>query len=173
MDFKDKVTEISKKAGKVATDTYNTVADKSGKLLEEAKARISISDMERDIDKIYESMGMTVYENYKNGEEVSKNFAKECKKIDKLQKEIDELNKKILFNKGFRVCESCDETISTEADFCPSCGEKQKPVKFKEPKKSTKEETKEVKADQVCPQCGKIEPPESRFCTKCGYKFEK
>ena len=32
MDFKDKVTEISKKAGKVATDTYNTVADKSGKL---------------------------------------------------------------------------------------------------------------------------------------------
>ena len=53
MDFKDKVTEISKKAGKVATDTYNTVADKSGKLFEEAKARISISEMEKDIEKIY------------------------------------------------------------------------------------------------------------------------
>lgn len=51
MDFKDKVTEISKKAGKVATDTYNTVADKSGKLFEEAKARISISEMEKDIEK--------------------------------------------------------------------------------------------------------------------------
>src|SRR5574344_764949 len=56
MDFKDKVTEISKKAGKVATDTYNSVADKSGKLFEEAKARITISDKEREITKIYESM---------------------------------------------------------------------------------------------------------------------
>ena len=83
MDFKDKVTEISKKAGKVATETYNTVADKSGKLFEEAKARMSISDMEKEIDKMYESMGVTVYDNYKKGEDVGKFFTKECKKIDK------------------------------------------------------------------------------------------
>lgn len=172
MDFKDKVTEISKKAGKVATDTYNTVADKSGKLFEEAKARISISEMEKDIEKIYESMGLTIFENYKNGEEVGKTFEKECKKIDKLNKDIAELNKKILFNKGLRICAECDETISTEAVFCPNCGEKQKPVKIKTDKKAAKkEEEKEVEKEHVCPECGKIEPPEARFCTKCGHKF--
>ena len=117
MDFKDKVTEISKKAGKVATDTYNTVADKSGKLIEEAKSRISISDMEKEIDKMYESMGLTIYENYKKGEDVGKTFTKECKKIDKLNKEIGELNKKILFNKGLRECENCDEKISVDSIF--------------------------------------------------------
>lgn len=173
MDFKDKVTEISKKAGKVATDTYNTVADKSGKFLEEAKSRISISDMEKEIDKMYESMGITIYENYKKGEDVGKSFTKECKKIDKLNKEIEELNKKILFNKGLRECENCDEKISIDAIFCPNCGEKQKPVKIKETKKVDKEEKEEVVKEQVCPQCGKIEPPDSRFCTKCGYKFNK
>ena len=172
MDFKEKVTEISKKAGKVATDTYNTVADKSGKLFEEAKSRISISDMEKEIDKIYESIGITIYEEYQKGENVGKTFAKECKKIDKLNKEIEELNKKILFNKGLRICQNCDETISANATFCPSCGEKQKAVKIKETKKADKEE-EEVLKEHVCPQCGKIEPPESRFCTKCGYKFEK
>ena len=173
MDFKDKVTEISKKAGKVATDTYNTVADKSGKLLEEAKARMSISDMEKEIDKMYESMGVTIYDNYKKGEEVGKVFTKECKKIDKLNKEIEDLNKKILFNRGLRVCENCDETIPTEAIFCPNCGEKQKPIKIKEAKKADKDEKEEVQKEHVCPQCGKIEPPDSRFCTKCGYKFGK
>lgn len=173
MDFKDKVTEISKKAGKVATDTYNTVADKSSKLFEEAKSKIAIADMEKDIDKIYKTMGINLYEKYTKGEEVTKNFAKECKKIDKLLKEIDELNNKILFNKGLRVCEKCDEIITTEATFCPSCGEKQKPIKIKENKKTSKEVSKEANTEHVCPQCGKIEAPEARFCTKCGFKFQK
>lgn len=171
MDFKDKVTEISKKAGKVATDTYNTVADKSGKLFEEAKARISISEMEKDIEKIYSSIGLTIYEEYQKGQDVGKVFTKECKKIDKLGKDIAELNKKILFNKGLRVCSSCDETISAQATFCPNCGEKQKPVKIKEDKKTDKKEEKEVLKEHVCPECGKVEPIDARFCTKCGHKF--
>lgn len=173
MDFKDKVTEISKKAGKVATDTYNTVADKSGKLIEEAKSRISISDMEKEIDKMYESMGLTIYENYKKGEDVGKTFTKECKKIDKLNKEIGELNKKILFNKGLRECENCDEKISVDSIFCPSCGEKLKALRIKENKKNDKADKEEVIKQQVCPQCGKIESPDARFCPKCGYKFAK
>lgn len=172
MDFKNKMTEISKKAGKVATDTYNTVADKSGKLFEEAKARISISDMEKEIEKIYESIGMSVYENYTNGEDVGKIFSKEAKKIDKFKSEITELEKKILFNKGLRNCEECDEVISIDATFCPNCGAKQKPVKVKNAKKSEKKD-EEVPKEQVCPQCGKVEPSEVKFCTKCGYKFNK
>ena len=61
MEFMKKVTEISKIVGKTATDTYNTVADKSGKLITDAKLKISISDMEADIERIYEDIGRTVY----------------------------------------------------------------------------------------------------------------
>ena len=129
--------------------------------------------MEKEITKIYESMGMTIYEKYQEGKDVGKDFSKECKKIDKLNKDINELNKKILFNKGLRVCEKCEETISVNATFCSNCGQKQKPVKIKDDKKSTKAQKEEVLKERVCPQCGKIEPPETRFCTKCGYKFEK
>ena len=172
MDFKDKVTEISKKAGKVATDTYNTVADKSGKIIEEAKSKLSILDMEKEIGKIYEQIGISIYQRYEEGEELDKDLTKECKKIDKLNKEIADLNTKILFNKGLRVCEKCDETVPKDALFCPSCGEKQKAVKIKKStKKADKQEKVEVTKEHVCPQCGKIEPSESRFCTKCGYKF--
>ena len=175
MEFKKKVSEISKKVGKTATETYNTVADKSGKFIEDTKLRISISDKEADIEKIFEGIGKSVYEEYKAGKDVGKEFTKECKNVDKMHKEIDEMNKTILYNKGLRTCEKCGEIISTEATFCAVCGSKQKPVKLKSESKKEKEEEelKEKNKEKVCPQCGIVCAAGSKFCTKCGYQLEK
>ena len=156
MGFKEKVEEIGKKVGDTATNAYNTVADKSGKLIEETKMKVSISDKEADIEEIYEEMGKAIYDSFKAGEDVGKDYAKECKKIDKL-------------NKGLRKCEKCGEVISTESKFCTECGTKQKPVKIKEEKKVVKKE--EVEVEKVCPECGEVSTPETKFCAKCGHKF--
>lgn len=169
MEFMKKVEEISKKVGDTATTTYNTVADKSGKLIEETKLKIAISDKETDIDEVYEEIGKAVYNAYKAGEDVGKEFTKQSKKIDKLNEEIKEMNKKILFNKSLRVCETCGETISLQSKFCTNCGEKQKPVKIKEEKKVIKKE--EVEVEKVCPECGEVCEPTVKFCNKCGHKF--
>lgn len=173
MEFMKKVTEISKIVGKTATDTYNTVADKSGKLIADTKLKISISDKEADIEKIYEDMGKAVYDLYKSGDDVGKGFTKECKKIDKMNKEISEMNKTILYNKGLRNCEKCGEEISIESTFCGNCGQKQKPVKIKTEKKDEKEAEEEKLVEKVCPQCGLVCAAGSKFCTKCGYNIEK
>jgi hypothetical protein len=169
MEFMKKVEEISKKVGDTASSTYNTVADKSGKLIEETKLKISISDKETDIDEIYEEIGKAVYNSYKSGEDVGKEFTKQAKKIDKLNEEINEMNKKILFNKNLRTCESCGEVISVDSKFCTNCGEKQKAVKIKEEKKVIKKE--EVEVEKVCPECGEVCEPTAKFCNKCGHKF--
>ena len=173
MEFKKKVTEISKIVGKTATDTYNTVADKSGKFIADTKLKLAIADKESDIVKTYEEMGKSIYDSYKAGEEVGKVFTKECKKIDKAIKEIDEMNKKILYNKGLRTCANCGETIELESTFCANCGTKQKPVKIKEEPKEEKGPKEEKPSAKVCPQCGLICAPGSKFCTKCGYSLEK
>ena len=110
-----------------------------------------------------------MYNSYKAGEDVGKEFTKQAKKIDKLNEEIKEKNKKILFNKGLRNCESCSEVISTESKYCTNCGEKQKPVKIKEEKKEIKKE--EVEVQKVCPECGQVFEPTAKFCDKCGHKF--
>lgn len=172
MEFMDQVTKISKIVGKTATDTYNTVADKSGKVIEDAKLRISITDKESEIETIYEEMGKTVYDSYKSGEEVGKVFTKEAKKIDKLMNEIEDMNKKILLNKGLRNCDNCGEVIPTESMFCQNCGEKQKPVKVKKDKEKKEETKKEEPKEKVCAQCGLVCEPKSKFCPKCGYAFE-
>ncbi len=168
MEFMKKVTEISKKVGDAATETYNTVAEKSGKMFEEAKLKMSISTKEGEIDEIYLGMGKTVYDMYAQGEDVGKVFTKESKKIDKLNTEIKDMNKKILFNKKLRTCEKCGKVISLESVFCSDCGTKQKPVKIKEEAKEKKEE----KHEEVCPQCGTISDIDSKYCSKCGYDFK-
>lgn len=169
MEFMDKVTKISKIVGKTATDTYNTVADKSGKVFEDAKLKLAIADKEADIEKIYEEIGKTVYDSYVSGEDVGKIFTKEAKKIDKIFNEIEEMNKKILFNKGLRTCEKCGETISSDSTFCQSCGTKQKPVKIKLEKKE--DQKKEEPKEKVCSQCGLVCDAKAKFCSKCGYSF--
>ena len=44
--------------------------------------KVSISDKEADIEEIYEEMGKAIYDSFKAGEDVGKDYAKECKKID-------------------------------------------------------------------------------------------
>lgn len=169
MEFMKKVTEISKKVGDAATETYNTVAEKSGKMIEDAKMKMSISSKESEISEVYEGMGKTVYEMYKSGEDVGKVFTKESKKIDKLNDEIEEMNKKILYNKNLRICATCGKTIVLDSTFCSGCGTKQKAIKIKEENKEKKEELHEI----VCAQCGTISDVDSKFCPKCGYQLKK
>ncbi|MEG0873332.1 MAG: zinc ribbon domain-containing protein [Clostridia bacterium] len=173
MEFMKKVEEISKKVGKTATDTYNTVADKSGKLIEETKLKFNVNDKELEIDEIYQIMGKTVYDAYKAGDDVGKVFTKECKKVDKELKEINEMKKKILYNKDLRECFNCGEIIAVNSTFCQNCGEKQKPVKIKEEVKEEKVKEEKEHIEKVCPQCGFVCETAAKFCPKCGYKFDK
>ena len=85
--------------------------------------------------------------------------------------EIEDMNKKILFNKGMRKCDNCEEIIPVESTFCEVCGTKQKALKIKKEKTQEKEEEKNVAKEKVCPQCGLICNAKAKFCSKCGFKF--
>lgn len=170
MEFMKKITEITQKVGEAASDTYKTVADKSGKFFKDTRTKMEISDKEDELKKAYENIGSTVYNMYLSGEDVGTVFSKECKKIDKIKKDVEELNTNILYNKELRNCSNCGETIPLNSAFCPNCGMKQKQVKVKD-EEENKEEKEEVKVERVCPQCGNINETEAKFCTKCGYKL--
>lgn len=167
MDFKDKVKDVLEKTGDVVEKTYKTVADKSSKLVEEAKIKIQVSDTEADITATLQEIGIKVYEKYKSGAAIDKELAKDCKAIEKMYKDIEKMDVKSLYLKDLRVCETCGETIGIENKFCPTCGSKQKKVRIAEEKKAKEEEVTE----KVCPECETKHRPDVNFCTKCGYKF--
>lgn len=168
MDFMNKVTEISKKVGEGAEKTYKAVADKSGKIIKETQMRVKSNDKESEIDFIIFEMGKKIYEKYKSEGEVCDMFAKDCKKIDKLNKEIDEMETHMLYLRNLRKCANCGDVIEIENKYCPKCGSKQKTVKIKEEKK---EEVEESPVDRVCSKCGKIALDDEKFCTNCGNKI--
>ena len=166
MDFKDRVKDVIEKAGDVAEKTYKTVADKSNKIVEEAKLKIKVSDTEAEITGLLQELGIKIYEKYKSGAALDKDLAKDCKAIEKLYKDIEKMDIKSLYLKDLRVCEACSETIGIENKFCPTCGAKQKKVRIPEDKKE------EVITQKVCPECATVHGVEVNYCTKCGYKFE-
>lgn len=166
MDFKDKVKDVWEKGVDVAGNAYKTVADKSNKLVEEAKLKIKVSDTEAEITATLQEIGIKVYETYKSGKSVDKELAKDCKAIEKMYKEIEKMDTKSLYLKDLRVCDSCNETIGIENKFCPVCGAKQKKVRIPEEKKKEAEPE-----DKICAECGTVHGSDVNFCTKCGYKF--
>lgn len=166
MEFSDKVKDVSKKVGDVAEKTYKTVADKSNQMIKSVKLKIQVSDLEQEIDIMYNDIGRKTYEKYKSGEAVE-GFEKDCKKIEKMYKEIIALDEKSLYIKNLRKCVNCGEVIEIENKFCPSCGEKQK--KIKKEKEDKKEEDVKFK---VCSECGIEHGLEVNFCTKCGNKLD-
>ena len=166
MDLKDKVKDALEKAGDVAEKTYKTVADKSNKIVEEAKLKIKVSDAESEITGMLQDIGIKVYEKYKSGEAINKELVKDCKAIEKLYKDIEKMDIKSLYLKDLRICEACGETIGIQNKFCPTCGTKQKKVRIPAEKKE------EVVTQKICPECETIHGVEVNFCTKCGRKFE-
>ena len=165
MDFKDKVKDVWERTQDVAGNAYKTVADKSNKLVEEAKIKIKVSDTEAEITTSLQDIGIKVYEKYKSGEVVDKDLSKECKAIEKLYKEIEKMDRKSLYLKDLRVCEECHETIGIENKYCPNCGAKQKKVKISE------ESKEEIITEKVCPDCETVQGVDVNYCTNCGHKF--
>ena len=75
---------------------------------------------EDKIEEIFLSMGRTVYEMYKKGENIGETLEQDAEKIDNLNKEIEEMEKKILSNKGLKECCSCGKIIPADSHFCPN-----------------------------------------------------
>ena len=164
MEFMKKVEKTAKKIGETATDTYNVVVDKSGKMIEDTKSKIAISEKENQIEDIYMEIGKIVYDMYQQGEDVGERFKTEVEKIDTLKKEIAEINIKILANKGLKTCNECGKIISVDNHFCPNCGKEQIQVEIVEEKVEEKQ--------KVCPNCQMICQEDAKFCTGCGAELE-
>lgn len=165
MDFKDKVKDVSRKVSDVAEKTYKTVASKSTQIIEETKLKIKLNDTEEEIAKLFEEIGLNIYEQYKSGKKIDTGIVKTCKRIDKLYKDIDKMDTKVLYLKNLRVCENCNEAIGVDNKFCPVCGYKQKKIKIKEEIKNENITTK------ICSQCETVHGEDVNYCTKCGQKF--
>ncbi len=78
-----------------AEKTFNTVAKKTGEIVEDSKTKYSIFDLNNNIEKIYAEMGKEIYAAYKEDRNAAEFIEEKCRTIDGLQAEIDELRSKL------------------------------------------------------------------------------
>ncbi len=78
-----------------AEKTVNTVAKKTGEIVEDSKTKYSIFDLNNEIEKIYAQIGKEIYAAYKEDRNAVEFIEEKCKAIDELQASIDELRSKL------------------------------------------------------------------------------
>ncbi len=78
-----------------AEKTFNTVAKKTGEIVEDSKTKYSIFDLNNEIEKIYGKMGKEIYSAYKEDRNAAEFIEEKCRKIDEFQAQIDVLRNKL------------------------------------------------------------------------------
>lgn len=119
--------EFFNKLEEMATETYKYTAEKTSKFAKEAKLKIKINDNKSAINRLYEKIGKTIYQEHIKEENINiKDLIQDdCKKIDELSNEIENCRIELLNLKERKQCSKCYKEISIECQYCPNCGTKQ------------------------------------------------
>lgn len=138
--------EFFDKLGKKASETYHVTKEKASNLSEELKIRGKNSELKESIEKKYLEIGKIVYNEVKDGKDVSKDVIIEnCNEISRMKDEISKLETQLLTIKKVKKCIECNAEIDITSEFCPKCGKAQPKIENVE----VKEEPKDVKEVEV------------------------
>ncbi len=138
------------KLGKKASKTYQVTKEKAANLSEELKLKGKINDLKDKIEEIYTEIGEAVYNEVKDGKDVSKEeITAKCEKISKYKDEIEKLQSDILALKNVVKCANCGVELDLGDPFCYKCGTKQPEVEKVEIKKETEDSVKDAEVVEI------------------------
>ena len=103
-------------------DVASDLGHKANDVVEVSKLRLSVVSLGSDIDKVYQKLGLMIYEMVKAGT-ANQELVNGCvAEIDALKLKLEEANQKIDELKNVRRCDSCGNAVDIAAQFCPMCG---------------------------------------------------
>ncbi len=107
----DSAESATKKAIKKTTESVNVV-----------KLKISIKDIEGNIENIYKELGKMLYNEYKEGAEFDGEYREMCQRIEEHLEEVAILKTKIAEINNKQVCPKCGNYTAEDAKYCSTCG---------------------------------------------------
>lgn len=161
--------------GRKINSVGHSAVQKTKDLTDIVKINSEISDEEKRIQGIYNSIGKLYYTKHNNDFEPC--FSEMFNALNESLKKISFLKLKLEDIKGVIKCENCGASIVVGAAFCSSCGA---PAK-KEEKESTntnysQDEQSNIKSEieptnKQCSSCKAQLSTDAVFCTQCGTKL--
>ena len=136
------------KLSKKASETYQVTKEKATNLSEEIKLKGKVTELKEKIEKLYNEIGVIVYNEVKDGKDVSKEeVTAKCEEISEAKDDIEKIQDELLSLKNVRKCAKCGEQLDIEDSFCCKCGAeqpKQEKVEVKEEAPETETKPAEV-----------------------------
>lgn len=117
--MKDFFGDLGKRLG----ETAETVTTRANEAIEIQKLKGQIRELSRGNAVDLMELGRSVYDRYKNGEELDDTSKRLCDAIKNREGNIEEYEKKISLLKGAGECPKCGKMVAKDMAFCPYCGE--------------------------------------------------
>ena len=138
------------KLGKKASKTYQVTKEKAVSFSEELKFKTKINDLKDEIEEFYKKIGKIVYEEIKDGKDVSRDDVIEvCESISRRKDEIERLQADILALKNVSKCINCGVELDIGDPFCYKCGTKQPETEKVEIKNETEDVVKNAETVEI------------------------
>lgn len=109
--------------GKRLGETAETVTARANEAIEIQKLKGQIRELSRGNAVDLMELGRSIYDRYKNGEELDDTSKGLCDAIKNRERNIEEYEKKISLLKGAGECPKCGKMVARDMAFCPYCGE--------------------------------------------------
>jgi len=134
-----------------------------------------IKGLQDEMKRLTEALGLQVLSLYDAGKITHAELARLCERIDELRDEIEarkgELAQlKALASPAPAHCPQCQTALSTDAEFCPTCGARVRAAERQQAAQATAGHHTVVRLR--CPKCKTIVPAGSGFCPTCGVKLK-
>lgn len=146
-EMKNKVSQMGHSAARSARDFSET-----------AKLNGQISDLEKQITKLYTQIGYEIY--CAHNADPLPEVAEPIGQLNALHDQIDALRARIQAINAANSCPVCGAKVQPGMAFCSSCGAK-----------LAQSQPQQPAAQSRCPVCGAPTAPDALFCTSCGTRL--
>lgn len=100
----------------------DTVIEKTGKLMDVSRLKLTSAEISKEITKRYEALGRVVYDSQKAGTDID-GLVKECvRSIDALYGRLDDVNARVANLRDKKYCGACGAVVEKNALYCTRCG---------------------------------------------------
>lgn len=96
--------------------------EKTEKIIDVSKLKISLSEQERKLSKCFEDLGKLTYNKSKNSDANDEENSKIIAQIDNLYEQIKNINDQIALSKNQIRCKRCGYDNDNNVFYCGKCG---------------------------------------------------
>ena len=104
---------------KIAADI---TAQKTNELIEIAKVKKSIRDLDKAIENELISIGALYLNFKKTGEDTTDRMDEKVEQIDAMKAKLNETKNCLNELRGIKICSACERKNPKDSSFCNSCG---------------------------------------------------